>query len=315
MQIGQFPPAQHVLAHVSDPQLGASSTVYGGVLADDHLETVMEQVVTHRPEAIVLTGDIADTADPGAYHRAQRIVGEAAALIDAEVVWVMGNHDSRVPFARTLLGLDVDPEAPLDRIVMLGGLRIIVLDTTVPGYHDGRLEPAQLEWLADWLADPAPEGSLIAMHHPPTPTHLPLAALIELADQHLLADVVRGTDVRGILAGHYHYPSHTTLAGIPVSVAASTCYALDPGFDARGLSGVDGQRGYGLVHVHPGQIVHSSVTMRTGQDTEVSATSYPVEALDVVLGIRPDQRRDLFSKQGGIADLPADEVVGLLGQE
>ncbi len=311
-QIGQFPPAQHVLAHVSDPQLGAEGTVYGGVRADDHLSSVMEQVVSHHPEAIVLTGDIADTADVTAYERAARIVGEAAATIDAQVVWVMGNHDSRVPFARTLWGVDVDPEAPLDHVLMLGGLRMIVLDSTVPGYHDGRLEPAQLEWLADQLAEPAPEGTIIAMHHPPTPTHLPLAALIELADQHLLADVMRATDVRAILAGHYHYPSHTTLANIPVSVAASTCYGMDTGFDPRGLKGVDGLRGYDLVHVHPDQIVHSSVSLLRPEDTTLASTSYPVEALDVVLGVPAAERRDLFAKTGGIADLPGDEVAALL---
>lgn len=306
--IGQFPAAQHVIAHVSDPHLGSRDTVYGGIRADDHLVTVMEQVISHRPEAIVLTGDIADAADEGAYERVQHIVGQAAATVDAEIVWVMGNHDSRVPFARTLLGTDVDPETHLDRVAMLGSLRIIVLDSTIPGYHDGRLEPAQLAWLAEQLNEPAPEGSIIAMHHPPTPTHLPLAALIELADQHLLADVVRGTDVRSVLAGHYHYSSHTTLAAIPVSVAPSTCYGLDAGFDPRGLSAVDGLRGFNLVHVHPDQIVHSTVPILNEADQRLRTGSYPTEALDLALGVPVDQRRDLFAKVGGLADVPPDQI-------
>jgi 3',5'-cyclic AMP phosphodiesterase CpdA len=307
-QIGQFPAARHVLAHVSDPQLGAGDTVYGGVRADDHLAAVMTAVVAHRPEAIVLTGDIADAGDPAAYERARHIVGDAAAGIDAEVVWVMGNHDRRDAFARGLLDTEVDPGAPLDGVVMIGGLRLVVLDTTVPGYHDGRLEPDQLTWLAAQLADPAPDGTIVAMHHPPTPTHLPLAALIELADQHLLADVLRGTDVRAVLAGHYHYSAHTTIAGIPVSIAPSTCYALDAGFDPRGLAGVDGLRGFDLVHVHEDRVVHTTVPLRTSADRPMAAVSYPVEALDLVRGIAVDRRRDLFARRGGLADVPADQL-------
>lgn len=312
-QIGQFPAAQHVLAHVSDPHLGAGETVYGTVRADDHLTTVMEQVISHRPRAIIVTGDIADTADVSAYERARRIIGDAASSAAAEVVWVMGNHDSRVPFARTLLDADVvDPDEPLDRVLLLGGLRLIVLDTTIPGYHDGQLRSSQLEWLGQQLSEPAPEGTILAMHHPPTPTHLPLAALIELADQHLLADVVRGTDVRGILAGHYHYSCHTTLAGIPVSVAPSTCYGLDAGFDPGGLSAVDGLRGFDLVHVHPGQLVHSTVHVHREADPLLESGSYPAKALDLVRSVPVEEHRELFAKIGGLADQP-DLVAAALG--
>ena len=300
--IGQFPPARHVIAHVSDPQLGRGESVYNGVRADEHLEWAMQQVVSHRPEAIVLTGDIADDGDRDAYVRAARIVGEAADGIGAEVVWVMGNHDSRVPFARELLGTDTGPDDPLDRVVWIGGLRVIALDSTVPGYHDGRLEPEQLTWLAEQLATPAPEGTVLALHHPPTPTHLPLMAVIELADVHLLADVVRGSDVRTILAGHYHYSTHTTLAGIPVSVSPSTCYGIDAGFDPGGMSGVDGLRGFDLVHVHADQIVHSTVHLSHPDRPGRQVTGYPAEALELVLSVPAGDRRETFARAGGIAD-------------
>ena len=100
------------------------------------------------------------------------------------------------------------------------GLRIVALDTSVPGYHHGELLTEQLAWLADVLATPAEHGTLLAMHHPPLPLPMIRAAeLIELHDQHALADVVAGTDVRGILAGHLHFPTWSTFAGVPVSVA------------------------------------------------------------------------------------------------
>ena len=78
------------------------------------------------------------------------------------------------------------------------------------------------------LAEPAPHGTFLAMHHPPIPVPmLPAAAIIELDDQQRLAEALAGTDVRMILGGHFHYSSYSTFAGIPVSVASATCYLSD----------------------------------------------------------------------------------------
>jgi 3',5'-cyclic AMP phosphodiesterase CpdA len=51
--------------------------------------------------------------------------------------------------------------------------------------------------------------------------------LIELDDQAALAEVVSGSDVRGVLAGHLHYSTFSTFAGVPVSVSAASCYNID----------------------------------------------------------------------------------------
>ncbi|NKF33882.1 phosphodiesterase, partial [Pseudomonas sp. BGM005] len=77
------------------------------------------------------------------------------------------------------------------------------------------------------LSSPAPEGSLLLIHHPPLPTVLDLAVTVELRDQAALAEVLRGSDVRGILSGHVHHPSFGTFAGIPVAVASSSAYGQD----------------------------------------------------------------------------------------
>jgi Icc protein len=55
---------------------------------------------------------------------------------------------------------------PMDRVHNIAGLRVIVLDTSVPGYHHGEISRAQLDWLATTLAEPAPFGgsSQISVH-------------------------------------------------------------------------------------------------------------------------------------------------------
>ncbi|WP_246271743.1 hypothetical protein [Amycolatopsis acididurans] len=50
---------------------------------------------------------------------------------------------------------------------MIGGLRIIALDSSVPGHGHGELSGGQLDWLARELATPAPDGTILAPHHPP----------------------------------------------------------------------------------------------------------------------------------------------------
>jgi 3',5'-cyclic AMP phosphodiesterase CpdA len=131
----------------------------------------------------------------------------------------------------------------------------------VPGHHYGEVSPEQLDWLANELAVPAPDGTILAMHHPPVPSVLDLAASVELRDQGPLAQVLRGTDVRSIIAGHLHYSSTATFAGIPVSVASATCYTQDLNVPVGGTRGRDGARAFNLVHVYPDTVLHSVVPL------------------------------------------------------
>src|SRR6185369_13255649 len=139
------------------------------------------------PQALVFTGDLADRAEPAAYARLREIVEPAAAELGAVVVWVMGNHDERAAYAQGLFGetlSDEGAEATQDRVHDVAGLRIVSLDTSVPGYHHGEVTDAQLAWLADVLQTPAPHGTLLALHHPPIPIPMmPAAEFIELLDQ------------------------------------------------------------------------------------------------------------------------------------
>jgi 3',5'-cyclic AMP phosphodiesterase CpdA len=106
------------------------------------------------------------------------------------------------------------------------------------------------------------------MHHPPVPSVLPLASTVELRDQARLAAVLRGTDVRSIIAGHLHYSTFATFAGIPVSVASSTCYAQDLTVPVGGTRPQDGAQAFNLVHVYDETIVHSVVPLEAPRTLE-----------------------------------------------
>src|SRR5690606_21386684 len=215
---GRHRPASHTVIHVSDPHFLAGGAVLGGRYdVEATFSRTLEAMrgVHPSPDAIVVTGDLADLGEPDAYRRLRAAVEPVADELGAPLIWVAGNHDER-PALRAGL-LDAEPtEDPVTGVWDLAGLRLIALDTSVPGWHHGDLDEEQLSWLADVLADPAPHGTLLAMHHPPLPSHLPLFDILELRHQDELAEVIRGTDVRGILAGHLHYSSQGTFAGVPV---------------------------------------------------------------------------------------------------
>lgn len=255
---------EHFLLHISDTHLVADDALlHGHVASDANLIRLLERLENtgQRPEALVFTGDLADAGDPRAYARLRAIVEPAAARIGAKVIWVMGNHDKREAFRSGLL--DAEPtQEPVDAVHDLDGLRLIVLDTTVPGEHHGVVTDEQLDWLRAVLAEPAPHGSLLALHHPPVPSLLELLEMVELRDQHRLADVLRGSDVRSILGGHLHYSTASTFAGIPVSVASATCYNQDLVGSGGGLRSEDGGQSFNLVHVYGDRVMHSVVPLR-----------------------------------------------------
>lgn len=265
MRYAEYPRAEHVLLHLSDTHLRAGGApLYDSVDSEAYLARAIEAIEASgvRPDALVFTGDLADFGEADAYDRVRALVEPLAERLDARIVWVMGNHDDRATFRSHLLSGDgAAAEAPVDRVDEFDGLRIVTLDTSVPGAHHGEVTPEQLAWLADVLSTPAPLGTVLAMHHPPVPSVLDLAASVELRDQRSLAQVLRGSDVRTILAGHLHYSTFATFAGIPVSVASATCYTQDLMVPAGGTRPQDAAQGFNLVHVYDETIVHSVVPL------------------------------------------------------
>lgn len=293
IQLGQYPAPSHTIAHFSDTHLLAGGRpLYGKVDTIDHLGQALHQLERSaaRPEAIVFTGDLTDLGEPDAYERLRALGEPVAERMGAQVIWVMGNHDERLDYSRLLF--DQESDAPQDRVYDVNGLRIVSFDTTVPGYHHGDVTDDQLDWLADVLSSPAPHGTLLAVHHPPIPTPLLEAmGMLELQRQVRLAEAIRGTDVRGILAGHLHYSTHSTFVGIPVSVAAATCYTLDLSAENRVLSGVDFGQSVNIVHVYDEQIVHSVIPI--GDTVEISGFS--ADAWAQIEAMTPEERLEAFS--------------------
>ncbi|MCK2033492.1 MULTISPECIES: metallophosphoesterase [Microbacterium] len=269
MILTEHPRPSHTFVHISDTHLpGERSPLYGsGADADANLAEMLDRLVASglRPDALLFTGDLTDRGDAAAYERLRELVTPAADALGCEVVWAAGNHDDRRAM-RSELGLAGAGDEPIVEVRWFGGMRVIVVDSTVPGAHWGEVPSSQLDRLEGELSTAAPQGTLLLIHHPPLPTVLDLAVTVELRDQDALAAVLRGSDVRGILSGHVHHPSFGTFAGIPVAVASSSAYGQDLAQPVGATRGQDAAQGYNLVHVYADTIVHSAVSLERGAD-------------------------------------------------
>jgi 3',5'-cyclic AMP phosphodiesterase CpdA len=212
-------PAPFLLLQISDPHVGAS---WEGADPDEALLRAVEAILSlpDRPDALLVSGDLTDNGAPEEYQR----VRELLAPLDLQPHVLPGNHDLRGPL-RKAFGLPGEGEEPVSYAVDLGPLRLVCLDSIVPGAEGGSLDGGRVEWLDATLAEDPETPTVLALHHPPLRTEIPTFERIGLAPEsrEALAEVVaRHPQVTRIVAGHVHRSIVADLAGRAVVTVPST---------------------------------------------------------------------------------------------
>jgi 3',5'-cyclic-AMP phosphodiesterase len=251
-----------VLAQLSDPHLGEPKKA--GVKPKPCLKAVVRALerLPNRPDAILVTGDVAEDATPAQYALARKLIGRLGIPIHV----LPGNHDDRAAM-RAAFGLPGDGGDPIDYSVDFGPLRLVVVDSTIPGEDHGDFTPAQLEWLGGELAAAAEQPTIVAMHHPPLATAIPDWDRVNMAaaERQALADVIgRHPQVRAIVAGHLHRITASTLAGVPVLAAPSTFLQARPDFVAETVKLGGKPPGFVLHALRDGELSSQVVTVPLG---------------------------------------------------
>jgi Icc protein len=209
-----------LLAQLSDPHIGA--TWVPGCDPVAGLAAAVESVRALQlgPDAVVLSGDLADNAADVEYEQ----VRELLAPLDAPLYVVPGNHDDRDALRRHF-GVPGTGAEPVQYAVELGAFRLVVLDTTRPGHDGGELDADRLAWIDAELAAAPETPTLLAMHHPPLSTGIPAIDKVglPLADRRALGQMVnRHPQVRRLVAGHMHQTITADFVGRAVLTLAST---------------------------------------------------------------------------------------------
>jgi 3',5'-cyclic-AMP phosphodiesterase len=208
-----------LLAHLSDPHIGATWADGDPVAA---FAAAVDAVLALplRPDAVLVSGDLADTASDGEYE----LVLELLAPLQAPLYVLPGNHDDRRALHRHF-GVPGAGGEPVQYSVDLGPVRLVVVDSTRPGEDPGALDAERLDWLDAELAAAPELPTLVAMHHPPLLTGIPAWDELGLADadRRALGLVIeRHPQVRQLVAGHAHRVITGELAGRPVLTIPST---------------------------------------------------------------------------------------------
>jgi Icc protein len=180
-----------------------------------------------RPDLFVLTGDLADEGDATCYQDLSRVFKDVAAADGPGAIFLPGNHDARRAFRCHLLEEEGEASGPINQVRWVGGLRILALDSTVPGKDHGYLDDETLAFVQDSLSTPAPDGTLIAFHHPPIPSPIDEMTSCSLMQPDRLSAAVEGSDVRLIMCGHNHHEAWGNLGSVPVWTSPSSAFRAD----------------------------------------------------------------------------------------
>ena len=152
---------------------------------------------------------------------------------------IPGNHDDRELLAACFGGRIGTAGEPIKLSADCGALRLVGLDSSVPGREGGSLGSSQLDWLEAALAEQPRRPTLLALHHPPVPTGMLAMDAIGLdpADGERLEQLLeRHPQVLATSCGHQHRAALLGFAGRPLLVCPSTNSALR--LDLRGEQGL-----------------------------------------------------------------------------
>jgi 3',5'-cyclic-AMP phosphodiesterase len=240
-----------LLVQLSDFHIGAE-WAEGDPVA--RLAAAIESVkaLPSQPDAVLVTGDLADHATDAEYEQ----VRELLAPLRGPLCVLPGNHDDRRALHRHF-GVPGSDGEPVQYATDLGQLRLIALDTTRPGEDPGALDADRLGWLDQELAMAPKTPTLLAMHHPPLLTGVPLWDELGLPDSDRKAlgeAIARHPQVRGMVAGHMHRTIIGELAGRPVLTVPSTYVQARLDFRLQEVELADEPAGFAVHAVLDGEL-------------------------------------------------------------
>lgn len=217
---------QMILAHLSDPHFRAD-----GQLLRNHVDSLaaMQAAVLHvnglrpLPDAAVITGDLVNEASD--YAPLRKLLDQ----LRMPCFVIPGNHDFPDGLRAAFDDLGYLPKSGFFNYAIKDfPLRLLALDTSVPGETFGALCGNRLEWLRATLAAEPEWPTVIMMHHPPSPTGLGFIDKIGLIEGALaMKEIVAASpQVQRIVCGHAHRLVSIAWAGTVISAAPSLSFQM-----------------------------------------------------------------------------------------
>jgi 3',5'-cyclic-AMP phosphodiesterase len=216
-----------MIAQISDPHVvSPGGLLYGRVDTAAMLARAVVELnrLAPPPEIVVITGDLVDKGEPAEYDHLRHLLMPLA----MPVFVIPGNHDAREPLRAAFVG---DGYLPRDGFLQYAiddyPVRLVALDTLVPGEGGGELCAERLAWLDRTLAAAPGRPTAVLMHHPPFSTGIARMDRAGLRGIDAFAAIIgRHNQVERILCGHLHRAIDRRFAGTVAGTAPSTAHQI-----------------------------------------------------------------------------------------
>lgn len=212
-----------LIAQLSDLHVRPPGVLYQGVadsnaMLDDAIDHL--HALDRRPDLVLLTGDIVDLGESAEYAQARALLGR----LEIPYLVMPGNHDAPAHFRRAFADHPYLPgTGPMHYCIDAHRLRLVALDTCVPGAHHGDVDAAGLRWLDATLARRPEAPTLLMLHHPPFVSGIDCIDRYRYREPGPLAEVIgRWPQVRLVVCGHIHRFVMQRWAGTVVCSCPST---------------------------------------------------------------------------------------------
>lgn len=215
-----------LIAQISDLHISLPGSVNDQVLrTPDHLARAVGHLnrLSPRPDVVLATGDLVERGHPDEYTRLQAIL----APLEIPLFVIPGNHDARDTLRAAFPDHPWSDGPFLHYTVERWPVRLIGLDTLVPGAPGGHLCAERLAWLDARLTEQPARPTVVFMHHPPFVVGIPAMDAMGLDGKEALAAVIgRHPQVERIVCGHVHRAITRRYAGTVASVCPSTAHQI-----------------------------------------------------------------------------------------
>lgn len=217
-----------IIAQISDLHVHAEGNNAYGVV---NTIPLVQQAIAHlnqldpRPDVVVATGDLTHRGQVEEYEMLRSLLSR----LEIPLYLLLGNHDNHQAFYQVFKDCDYLPfdHQYVQYVVDHHPVRLIMLDTVVPGYDGGELNEYRLTWLAQQLSREPKTPTILFMHHPPFKTNIPTMDCIGLTGRQDLADLVaQYPTIERIAAGHLHRAIVTRWAGTVASTTPSLVHQV-----------------------------------------------------------------------------------------
>lgn len=209
------------IAQITDTHIVPEGALWHGVDTAERLRQVIQNINTLNPDLVIHTGDITEDGDIPSYQRALSLLNE----LKMPYYVTMGNHDNFQNLQTVFKDQPFESDQFSHYIIRKEKVRLMVLDSTIPGEVHGDLCVNRLNWIDKQIGESAFQlPVLIFMHHFPITVSEPLFNKFNLhgyGAQHLSSSIMH-PNVKGVFCGHYHHAALGSFSNTKCWISPST---------------------------------------------------------------------------------------------